>query len=49
MKLGIISGAYPGKYSFEAGLERMKRHGYESVDYQAFVRTNEGVLLLHEN
>ena len=39
MKLGITSGAYIGKYGFESGLERMKKHGYESVDYGAFIRT----------
>lgn len=32
MKVGIESGAYLGRYGFEDGLARMKRHGYECVD-----------------
>lgn len=49
MKLGIIYAAYIGKYGYAAGLERMKRHGYNSVDYQLFIRTHEGYLFLSES
>ena len=48
MKLGIIHKAYPLKYGYEAGLERLLRHGYDSLDYSAFGRTHEGIMLLPE-
>ena len=33
MKTGISSGAYIGRYGWEAGLERMKRHGFDTNDF----------------
>ena len=33
MKTGIESGAYIARYGWEAGLERMKRHGYDTIDF----------------
>ena len=40
MKIGIESGAYLGRYGFDAGLARMKAHGYECLDYQDFANTD---------
>ena len=39
MKLGIESAAYLNRYGLEKGAERMKKHGYDCVDYQDFCHT----------
>jgi len=41
MKIGIESAAYIDRYGLEEGLEKMKDHGYETVDLQDFVDTNQ--------
>ena len=40
LKIGIDENAYCKKYGFEKGLERMRTHGYEGLDYQEFVNTD---------
>ncbi len=40
MKTGIISDAYLNRYGIEAGLSRLRAHGYEAMDYQGFIRTD---------
>lgn len=40
MKIGIASGAYVSRYGWSEGLRRMKRHGYECLDYQVFSNTD---------
>ena len=39
MKIGIASGAYVNRYGFSKGIRRMKKHGYECLDYQNFCPT----------
>lgn len=39
MKIGIESGAYIDRYGFSEGIRRMKKHGYECLDYQSFCDT----------
>ena len=39
MRIGIESGAYLKKYGLKEGLERMKRHGYDCLDYQFLADT----------
>ena len=43
MKIGIMSGAYVGRYGYDKGLELMREHGYEVIDDQSFCYT-EGAL-----
>lgn len=43
MKTGIESSAYRDESDLAAGYRRMRRHGYDCVDYQEFVNT-EGPL-----
>ena len=49
MKVGIESGAYLGRYGFEDGLARMKRHGYECVDFQDFLDTETELFRMSES
>ncbi len=39
MKIGIISAAYRNAEDLAAGYRRMRRHGFECLDYQGFVNT----------
>ena len=39
LKIGIDENAYCKRYGFEKGLERMRAHGYEGLDYQEFLDT----------
>ena len=39
MKIGIRNDYYCNKYGFEKGLERLKNHGYEGIDYGGFENT----------
>ena len=48
MKIGIMSGAYIGRYGWEIGPQKMADHGYEAVDYQAFANTNRPLFSLSE-
>ncbi|MBQ9151017.1 MAG: sugar phosphate isomerase/epimerase, partial [Clostridia bacterium] len=43
MKTGIMFTAYTGKYGFEESLKRMKSHGYDALDYQSFMDTNNDI------
>lgn len=40
LKIGTMESAYCFKYGFENGIDRMRRHGYEAMDYQEFVDTD---------
>ena len=50
LKIGIDENAYCKKYGFENGLDRMRKHGYEGLDYQEFVNTDHPIFEknLHE-
>lgn len=48
MKLGILNYAYT-RYGFEEGMKKHKEHGYDTVDFQAFVSTDKGLLVLPEH
>lgn len=49
MKIGIESSAYEGLYGLHEGVARMKRHGYECVDFQDFVHTDTELFALTES
>ena len=40
MKIGIMSGAYIGRYGWDEGLAKMREHGYEAIDDQTFCNTD---------
>lgn len=48
MKIGIMSGAYIGRYGFDQGLEKMRKHGYETIDDQSFCHTEAPLFALSE-
>ncbi len=48
MKIGIEQAAYLGRYGFDEGLARMRAHGYECLDYQAFVHTETDLFRMSE-
>ena len=48
MKVGIENTPYIKKYGFSDGLKRMKRQGYETIDYQDFVDTNNPLFSLDD-
>ncbi len=39
LRVGITEKVYCNKYGFEKGLERMKKHGYDALDYLEFANT----------
>jgi len=41
LKIGVAQNNYCTKYGFEKGLERMRLHGYEALDYQEFLNTDK--------
>lgn len=47
-KIGIGSDAYLDRYGFSEGLERMKKHGYDCLDYQNFIHTETPLFQLGE-
>ena len=48
MKIGIESGAYLSRYGLAEGLKRMRKHGYECVDFQDFANTEGPLFQLDE-
>ncbi len=48
MKVGIRSSSYISRYGFSDGLKRLRRQGYETIDYQDFVDTNNPLFSLNE-
>ena len=40
MKIGIASYAYIDPYGYEKGIEKLKRHGYDCVDYNCNIFPN---------
>lgn len=48
MKTGIVSDAYIDRYGIDAGLARLRAHGYEAIDYQGFIRAECAPLTLCE-
>lgn len=44
MKIGIMSGAYIGRYGWDGGLAKMREHGYEAIDDQSFANTENNAL-----
>lgn len=49
MKTGITLPSYTMLYGFEQGLKRLKAHGYDCVDYQDFIDTNNSIFQLDED
>ena len=39
LKIGIGMGTYTRPYGFEAGLARLKAHGYDALDYGGFIHS----------
>ena len=48
MKIGIDEGGYISRYGFEKGLEKMKAHGYDTLDFQEFVDTDNEIFFLND-
>lgn len=48
LKIGIGMGVYTRPYGLEAGLARLKAHGYHAVDYSAFIHSENPVFHLSE-
>ena len=44
LKTGIISSAYFGMDNYEAGMKKMRAHGYDSIDYQEFGNAKQSPL-----
>ena len=54
MKIGIATYAYIDPYGYEKGIEKLKRHGYDCVDYSSnvfpnLVNTNHEIFSLSES
>ena len=45
MKVGIDTGAYIYRYGVKEGLARMKRHRYDTLDFQTFANTEDRLFL----
>lgn len=43
MKVGITETSYSVKYGFEKGLERLRNHGYEAIDYQQLAHAESAI------
>lgn len=43
MKLGIGSGAYYNVYDYEEGFKKLKRHGYDCVDYNDLTKMDSAL------
>lgn len=48
MKIGIESSAYFGITGAEEGLKRLKKHGFQAVDYQLFVDTENELFAMSD-
>ena len=48
MKIGIMSGAYIGRYGWDEGLSKMRSHGYEAIDDQSFCNTETALFQMSE-
>ena len=48
IRIGIASYAYFNRYGVEAGLAKMREHGYEATDFQGFVRSNSPLFAMDE-
>ena len=48
MKIGIVSGAYL-RYGLDKGLEKMREHGYEAMDYSSFCNTETPLFTCSES
>lgn len=48
MKIGTMSSSYVNRYGLEAGLEKMRAHGYEATDYQPFCNTETALFTLSD-
>lgn len=48
MTIGITSNAYFDRYGLKEGAERMRRHGYDCVDYQWLVNTETPLFSLSQ-
>ena len=46
---GIISSAYFGENDYEFGMEKMKSHGYDCIDYQGFMSPSSPFYELDES
>ena len=48
MRIGIGMGCYTRPYGLEAGLARMKSHGYDALDYSAFIHSENPIFHVSE-
>ena len=48
MKIGIGMGSYTRQYGLEDGLRRIKAHGYDALDYGAFIHTENQIFHVDE-
>ena len=48
MKIGIGMGSYTRQYGLEDGLRRIKAHGYDALDYGAFIHTENQIFHVEE-
>lgn len=49
LKIGIGMGCYTRPYGFEAGLARLKSHGYDALDYSAFIHSENSIFHVDES
>lgn len=49
MKIGIESAGYLKRYGLKEGAKRLKKHGYECVDFQDFINTETELFNLSDN
>ena len=48
LRIGIGMGAYTRPYGMEEGLARMKAHGYDALDYGAFINSQNPLFHMNE-
>ena len=49
MKTGIESAAYFGLYDYEQGLKRLKKDGYDCIDYSELCNKNSDLYKMSDN
>lgn len=49
MKIGIGMGSYTRPYGMEEGLRRLKAHGYDALDYGAFINSQNPLFNMNDS
>ena len=49
LKIGIGMGSYTSLYGMEAGLARIRTHGYHALDYSAFIHSENAIFHVDES